>query len=632
MNDTLPLQKLFNGQIFKVPDYQRGYAWETQQVGEFLDDLKLLDSSRQHYTGTFVLYQRGDAREVDDDEGTHYVEVDIVDGQQRLTTTVLLINEISKALNAYPGSHSLARGIRKTYVEAKDIDGRPLHKLTLNKDTDSFFKTVVLPVEHKATAGPSVMSDRRLLDAQKQIADYLDEADGDQAIREQWLRGLLTKATNQLHFSLYEVESAAEVGVIFEVMNDRGKLLTDLEKVKNYLLYAASALDVTQANRDALADSVNEAWADILSRLMAAGLGSPANENQLLRSHWLMGYDSQSRNWQGSKSIRSRFDLRNISQHARLLGELHEYLQGLRDACVSFCDVLRPDRDGSFSAFSDPASRNQVIAWNMKVTRVGVTATFLPLLMAVRKSWPSDSAKYLEILKLCEVFAFRTYRVGKYYTSFRQSAMYHLAARVAQGMDINDVVREIKRNYGDRQSRRAFDEFTDSKSPQIWYGRSGANYLLYEYEAHLAAAQGGSPRVLWSEVESRDTIEHILPQYIGDQPYWQDRFDAATHEEYKHDIGNLTLSKGNPSLGNKPFPDKKGTKDSTAYCYTNSLLMMERQIADNDRWNDWTVDAINERRAMLLDWAKERWHVDFSDVDGVTYDPDYESEDELAAA
>ena len=124
------------------------------------------------------------------------------------------------------------------------------------------------------------------------------------------MRELLTKITTRLHFNLYEVDRESEVGVIFEVMNDRGKPLTDLEKVKNYLLYAASALHVTEHNRDNLASSVNDAWAYILTQLMGAGLGSPANENQMLRAHWLMEYDPQSQNWEVSKSIRNRFDLR----------------------------------------------------------------------------------------------------------------------------------------------------------------------------------------------------------------------------------------------------------------------------------------------------------------------------------
>ena len=55
---------------------------------------------------------------------------------------------------------------------------------------------------------------------------------------------------------------------------------------------------------------------------------------------------------------------------------------------------------------------------------------------------------------------------------------------------------------------------------------------------------------------------------------------------------------------------------------------MEREIAD--KWNDWSVEAINKRRAMLLGWAKQRRYVDFSDIDGETYDDDEESEDELA--
>ena len=69
MKDTLSLQDLFHDRIFRVPDFQRGYAWENQQVGEFLDDLALLDSSRRHYTGTIVLYQPTDAKEFEDNGG-----------------------------------------------------------------------------------------------------------------------------------------------------------------------------------------------------------------------------------------------------------------------------------------------------------------------------------------------------------------------------------------------------------------------------------------------------------------------------------------------------------------------------------------------------------------------------------
>ena len=625
MNDTLSLQALFEGRIFKIPDYQRGYAWEEQQVGEFLDDLALIDQSRRHYTGTIVLHQPGDARKVEDSEGAHYVTAEVVDGQQRLTTIVLLINELSQALSEYPARESTARGVKKQYVVAKDTDGSPLHKLSLNQDTDSFFRASVLPAEAEALAGPTVKSAQRLLDAKQQIAKFLKGRIEENLNREQWLHGLLAKITTKLLFNLYEVEKELDVGVIFEVMNDRGKPLTDLEKVKNYLLYSASALGVNQESQKRLAKSVNETWGDILSQLMAADLSSPDNEDQLLRAHWVMEYNPQAKNWDGSKSIRKEFDLRS-KDHKQLLHKFEGYVQGLRNACVSFCDAHNPDRTNAFTALSG-SLRDQIIIWNTKLMRIGVVATFLPLLMAVRKRWPGEPGNYLEIVRICETLAFRTYRIGRYYSNYGQSAMFRLAFDTAQGMrEFGEVAREVKRIYGSRAARHAFDAFIDPSNVHSWYKRNGLNYFLYEYEEDLAKERGGSPRVKWSEVERADTIEHILPVTISDRPYWQERFDSGNHEEYIHDIGNLTLTKGNSSLWNRPFPEKRGTQASAAYCYSRSLLLVERQIAD--KWHDWTVDTIDERRAMLLDWAKGRWYVDFSTVDGETYDPD---EDEVAA-
>ena len=269
------------------------------------------------------------------------------------------------------------------------------------------------------------------MDAKEQIADYLRAAGEDTAGREQWLRDLQSKVTTRLHFNLYEVEDAAEVGVIFEVMNDRGKPLTNLEKVKNYLLYAASTLNVQQDTRNDLTNSVNKAWAEILNRLMAAGLGSPSDEDRLLRAHWLMKYDPQSRNWDGSKSIKERFDLRRYQgQTDQLLNALLQFISELGDTCICYCDTLKPDRDDAFKKFSSqPGVRNDVKLCTSKLVRIGVTTTFLPLLMAVRIRWLADPQKYLEVARLCEVFAFRFYRIARFYANYRQPSMFPSRAR-----------------------------------------------------------------------------------------------------------------------------------------------------------------------------------------------------------
>ncbi len=610
MKNTLSIQELFNDRIFRIPGFQRGYAWEIQQVGEFLDDLSLLDSSRHHYTGTIVLYQEPESETKKDAEGTNYTVTQVVDGQQRLTTVVILLNELSKALGKYSSSESLSFGTRKKYVTSRDRYGLDIFKLSLNDDTKDFFQDSVLS-ETAGTSGPKVASARRLREAQIQIADYLTEVGDEEPDREKWLNELHDKVTMQLRFNLYEVDSEAEVGVIFEVMNDRGKPLTDLEKVKNYLLYTVSALKVEQSARDELTQLIHSSWAIILNKLMLADMTYSYDENQLLRSHWIMDYDPRTRNWKGSKSIRSRFDLRQWD-HGELLLELHRYVRGLRDASTSFCDAHRPGRGGdAFDSFdSDTSSKKKVVLWNQKLVRIGIVSTFVPLLMAVRKRWPSEPRKYLDVLELCERISFRIYRVAMARPTYRQPAMYRLAHRIAQGCDFDDAVRQVRREYSDVWPRQRFSDFANAENSEPLYGWRGLKYLLYEYEEHLAISRGKEPEIKWQDIESQDTIEHILPQSIDKQSYWEDRFDKDSHEKYKHDIGNLTLTKGNPSLGQKPFPQKRKA-EAGVYCYSSSPLFEEQEIAEN--WEHWTKKSIEERRAIMLGWASERWRVDFGD-------------------
>ena len=147
---------------------------------------------------------------------------------------------------------------------------------------------------------------------------------------------------------------------------------------------------------------------------------------------------------------------------------------------------------------------------------------------------------------------------------------------------------------------------------------------MYEREIFLASEQHASPIVTWDELRARDlqdTIEHTLPQSINERPYWEKRFSTQDHRRYLHDLGNLTLTKGNPTLGNKPFPDKKGDVNTGSYCYTNSPLYVERELT---KWDEWSASTIEERRISLLKWAKNRWAVDLSDASDVPHEPEIE--------
>jgi hypothetical protein len=177
-----------------------------------------------------------------------------------------------------------------------------MFKLTLNRDTHDYF-TRSVPADEPGVDAPTIQSQVRLSEADQYLDNHLEDQRNGLDDYETWLFDLFERVTNQVKLTLYNVSEQSDVGVIFETMNDRGRELTDLEKERNFLLYAASRLEL---GGEEFAASVNTAWSDILEDMMRAHLTASAAENQSLHAHWIMSYDPQARNWLGSKSVKDR--------------------------------------------------------------------------------------------------------------------------------------------------------------------------------------------------------------------------------------------------------------------------------------------------------------------------------------
>ena len=611
MENIISLDDLFHNRIFLIPDYQRGYSWEQRHIGEFLEDLEFLKSESYHYTGTVVL-QPLKSPKANDAQGKQYTSVAIVDGQQRLTTIVILLNEIRKILDEIPDqSDELSNGIDNTYIRVKKTNGEDLFKLSLNSDNDHFFKNCIIG-DSDSIEGPVISSHKRLESAANQIRTYLlskiNNLNVDTVV---WLTKLYMKVANQLKFTIYEIEHEVEVGIIFEVMNDRGKPLTDLEKVKNYLLHV-SALIEDASTPTFLTNAVNEAWTTILSQLMYGGLESSADEDRLLRASWLASYDPQSRNWYGGRSVKDRFRYRDYQgNESTLLSQLHTYTQQLREDCVSFCDAYKPSNPSSFPSFaSNQSLHTEIVEWSDKLVRIGVVASFLPLFLAVRKRWPNKPSYYLKLIKLCEVFSFRVYLVNEYRADAGQAALYRFAYEVRnKRVSFDNLLSKIR---GELEYRCTEKQFRDDLRARDynWYHWSGLKYLLYEYELALASNKRASTKIKWEQINKndlKDTIEHILPQNISRIAYWNERFNEEEHEFYLNNLGNLTLTKYNSNLGNKAFPQKKGRLGSAEPCYANSPFFMEQALVQRRHW---TIRSIEDRRRKIVNWAIDRWKID----------------------
>ncbi len=119
----LTLSKIFTERLFRIPDYQRGYAWTEKQLKDFWSDLEQLEIGKNHYVGVLTL-ERVDEKSFnkwDDDKwiikSKKYEPYYIVDGQQRLTTAIILIEAIVESLNENEElNYTSVCDIRRKYI------------------------------------------------------------------------------------------------------------------------------------------------------------------------------------------------------------------------------------------------------------------------------------------------------------------------------------------------------------------------------------------------------------------------------------------------------------------------------------------------------------------------------------
>jgi len=610
MENVYSLQKLFADKILQVPDYQRGYSWEKPQWDDLLEDLEFLTPRKDHYTGSIVLHKQDEI--VRDEGGSRYEVFHVVDGQQRLATLVILLDAIRASLNLNEIHPKVAKGISASYIEFPDINGQRAYKLRLNTDCQEYFTRNVLG-DDLGPKGPEIASHARLRDARSHIDGYLREkAETLEEKFPDWVLELHEKVTQRLKLGQYMVSDSTEVGVIFEVMNNRGKPLSELEKVKNYLLYVASKLDIEDQSLD---KQINAAWSEMFLKLMAAGLTDTDDEDRLLRAHWLMAYDPDRREWDGSKSIKEHFNLRtDYLNHKELLDGLTRYVKSLKDSVLAFCEIYAPHQTDSFSAYPEEC-QEELRHWGRRLRRTGAIASFLPLLMAYRLRHPDDADGYLEMLKLCELYAFRVYRWESKRADTGLTRLirlgYDFYHRSISLTEISKTVRQMALSYStDKSFKQGFMPSEDED--YNFYHWPGLRYFLYEYEEDLAKGKGIKMR--WEDLEKSDpqkTIEHILPQKPKDK-YWRQRFDAQARRILTHSIGNLTLTFDNSVYQNKSFPEKCGDSKSEKPCYATSSLFQERKIAKD--YDDWNEKAIRRRAKEFQDWALERWRIRVDDL------------------
>jgi len=197
------IQKIFQDQLFTVPDYQRGYAWEERNWQDLWDDIDLLEKGQEHYTGTLVIHPATD-EPLSDDNGDEFTQYDVVDGQQRLTTLSILMIEMIRQFELLGGKNAAA--LRSRYI-ATTKDGVPVPKLRLNRDTNDYYRKCIISVEGDISVMPKIFSERRLQGAQQFFRERFESKKRELGDRfAEWLDETRAKVVSQMKLTVYLVQ------------------------------------------------------------------------------------------------------------------------------------------------------------------------------------------------------------------------------------------------------------------------------------------------------------------------------------------------------------------------------------------------------------------------------------------
>jgi uncharacterized protein with ParB-like and HNH nuclease domain len=163
--DTQGIAALLNNRQLKVPIHQRSYAWKSDQVTDYWNDLEgaVRAQQEEYFPGSVVL-----THPADDDRHT------IIDGQQRLATTTILVAEIRDMLRER-GDEETAAEIERDFLASKDrrsLTSTP--HLILNAEDASFFKQTVIEVTPASSSPPSLPSHEKIVEAKKYLRERLE--------------------------------------------------------------------------------------------------------------------------------------------------------------------------------------------------------------------------------------------------------------------------------------------------------------------------------------------------------------------------------------------------------------------------------------------------------------------------
>lgn len=557
------IREIFN-MWYCIPDYQRAYVWDTDQVRDLLDDTISAyreNKEAQYFLGSMVLKINEKS-----ENNVSYTEYELLDGQQRITTVFLILACMRDMLTDYPQyQNSLAGFVYQAEDAILQQPERMRIIFNIRSDVRDFVNEHIKPLhgtcddallKEKMQAKDVNISIRNMANAMLVAHEFLEENKSD-------IIGYLSYFLNKVLMIYVATEELQDAFQLFTVLNNRGVKLSSSDILKAENLKELSAADRTSwATRwEEMETYFGEDFDKFLSHIRTI-LVKKKQTTTLLKEFDEFVYSNQEYDRTQKKYVPRTPILRRGRDTFELLYSYYHTYQEVFDTDHS---VVTGDYE---------------ITNYLKLMETGFGADYwiAPVLDYYRKYRRRGFVAFLKALDR------------------KLSADWITAATPTVRMEnVNAILREIEASQ-DSAALLQSKTFTINKSDfervinGDIYGRSFAKYLLLKLDLIYS---GSSTPMIPQAIAS---IEHILPRNPSADSQWVKDFSAAEREEWTNKLGNLVLisRRKNTSQGNRDYVEKKEKY------FEKNIEMFPNSIRIYQNYPEWKLSDLKKNHSDVV--------------------------------
>ena len=557
------IREIFN-MWYCIPDYQRAYVWDTDQVRDLLDDTISAyreNKEAQYFLGSMVLKINEKS-----DNNVSYTEYELLDGQQRITTVFLILACMRDMLTDYPQyQNSLAGFVYQAEDAILQQPERMRIIFNIRSDVRDFVNEHIKPLhgtcdsallKDKMQAKDVNISIRNMANAMLVAHEFLEENKSE-------IIGYLSYFLNKVLMIYVATEELQDAFQLFTVLNNRGVKLSSSDILKAENLKELSAADRTSwATRwEEMETYFGEEFDKFLSHIRTI-LVKKKQTTTLLKEFDEFVYSNQEYDRTQKKYVPRTPILRRGRDTFELLYSYYHTYQEVFDTDHS---VVTGDYE---------------ITNYLKLMETGFGADYwiAPVLDYYRKYRRRGFVAFLKALDR------------------KLSADWITAATPTVRMEnVNAILREIEASQ-DSAALLQSKTFTINKSDfervinGDIYGRSFAKYLLLKLDLIY---RGSSTPMIPQAIAS---IEHILPRNPSADSQWVKDFSAAEREEWTNKLGNLVLisRRKNTAQGNRDYVEKKEKY------FEKNIEMFPNSIRIYQNYQEWKLSDLKKNHSDVV--------------------------------